>query len=126
MSKCVILLEDDPDVAEVAGELLAESGYTIVHVTAPDELLVEAARRAPCVALLDSTDSKSFDLWSLGPKLAEMGVPPIAFTAHASATEQFEADPHGFVGIVPKPFDADEFVAIVDSICWEEHQAAAS
>jgi len=126
MSKCVILLEDDPDVAQLVSELLDEAGYTVVHMTTPDEMFVEAARRAPCVALLDSTDSKSFDLWSLGPKLAEMGVPSIAFTAHASALEQFEADPHGFVGIVPKPFDADEFIAIVDSICWEEHEAAVS
>lgn len=126
MTKCVVLLEDDPDLAQLVKELLDEAGYSVVHVTTADEMLIEAARRTPCVALVDSMDSKSFDLWPLGPKLREMGVPPIAFTAHASAVEQFESASNGFVAIVPKPFDADEFIEIVNSICWEEHQAAAS
>jgi DNA-binding response OmpR family regulator len=126
MNKCVILLEDDPDLAHLVRELLEESDYHVVHVTTMEELLVEAARRAPCVALLDSTNPKAFDLWSVGHKLVELGVPPIAFTAHASAKEEFEADAHGFVGLVTKPFDADEFIQIVDSICWEENHAAAS
>jgi DNA-binding NtrC family response regulator len=126
MTKCVLLLEDETDLAGLVSELLDEVGYTVVHVTTIDDLFLEAARRAPCVALLDSTDSRSFDLWPLGPKLAELGIPPIAFTAHASAQTEFEADSHNFVGIVPKPFDADEFIRLVNTICWEENQAAAS
>ncbi len=126
MSKCVLLLEDEPELAHLVSELLSDQDYILVHVTTIEELLLEAARRAPCIALLDSTDPRTFDLWSLGPKLAELGVPPVAFTAHSSAQAEFEADSHDFVGIVPKPFDADQFVSLVDSICWEQHQAAAS
>ena len=126
MGKCVILLEDDPDVAHLVTELLGESDYHVVHLTRVDDLLQEAIVRAPCVALLDSTNPKCFDLWELGPRLRALGVPPIAFTAHASAEEEWKADAHDFVGIVSKPFEADEFLGLVDTVCWEDHHAAAS
>lgn len=126
MSKSVILLEDDEDLAELVAELLTDQGYAVLHVRDAESLLVEAARRSPCVALVDSTNPKEFDLWWLGPRLAQMGVPPVAFTAHSSAQTEFEADTRGYAGVVGKPFDADEFLQVVDTICWEDHQAAAS
>lgn len=126
MHKCVILLEDEPDLTHLVRELLEEADYAVTHVTDVDQLLTEAARRSPCVALLDSTNPSTFDLWWMGPKLKELGVPPVAFTAHMSARMEFEADAHGFAGVVSKPFDADEFIDVVNSICWEEHQSAAS
>lgn len=118
------MLEDEPDLAELVTELLDEEGYSVVHVSSIDALLGEAARRTPCVALLDSTNPKHFDLWHLGPKLDEMGVPPVAFTAHASAKIEFEKDSHSFAGIVTKPFDAETFLSVVGSICWENEHAA--
>lgn len=125
MTKCVLLREDEPDLASLVRELLEEAGYHVVVILEVEELLQEAARRSPCIALVDGTDPSSFDLWWLGPKLQALGVPPVAFTAHQSATAQFEADSHGYVGIISKPFDADAFVRLVNSICWEEHQAAS-
>lgn len=126
MGKCVLLLEDDADLARLVRELLEDFGYQVVHVTSADDLMIEAARRSPCVGLVDSTNPRTFDQWHLGPRLAQLGVPPVAFTAHASAIAQFEADAHDYVGIVAKPFDADEFLEIVNAICWEEHEAAVS
>ncbi|MBV9279894.1 MAG: hypothetical protein JOZ41_07420 [Chloroflexi bacterium] len=120
------MLEDERDLAHLVHELLRDEGYMVVHVTTIEELLVEAARRSPCVALLDSTNPRSFDLWPLGPKLVEMGVPPVAFTAHASAVAQFDEDAHGFAGIIAKPFDADRLLEVINSICWEQHEVAAS
>jgi DNA-binding NtrC family response regulator len=126
MSKCVILREDEADLAGLVRELLEDAGYTVIHVITVEDLLVEAARRVPCIALVDGMSPSSFDLWWLGPVLSKLGVPPVAFTAHASAREEFAADARGFVGVVSKPFDADEFVNLVDSICWEESREAAS
>lgn len=126
MSKCVLLLEDEPDLASLVSELLEDSGYRVVHVQTVDELLHESRLRSPCVALVDSSSPSSFDLWHLGPTLQALGVPPLAFTAHASARLDFERDARGFVGVVSKPFDAGEFTDIVDSICWKGQEAAAS
>lgn len=126
MGKCVVVLEDDPDLASLVRELLHDEGYNVIDVMSPDELLAEAARRAPCLALVDSTNPSQFDLWELGPRLMKMGVPPVVFTAHSSAHDEFERDSHGFVGVVGKPFDADEFLQVVNNICWENHNAVAS
>ena len=125
--KCVIVREDDVELTRLVRELLEEDGYTVIHVTSIQDLLVEAARRGPCLALIDGTSSTGFDLWWLGPVLSKLGVPPIAFTAHASAQAEFDADHSDYVGIVPKPFDMDGFISLVETICWEqEHEAAAS
>ncbi len=126
MANCIVLLEDEPDLASLVVELLEEADYTVVHVTSVDDLLRESALRSPCVALIDGMSPAGFDLWWLGPKLVSLGVPPVAFTAHASAVLEFEADSHGFVGVVAKPFDADEFLDLVSSICWDEHTTAVS
>ena len=126
MSKCVILREDEPDLVGLVTELLEESDYNVVHVNTVQELLVEATRRAPCVALIDANSPSSFDLWWLGPILNKLGVPPVAFTAHSSAQREFAADPHGYVGLVSKPFDADEFLDLINGICWENYQFASA
>jgi len=126
MSKCVIVREDEPDLADLVRELLEEAGYTVVHVISVDDLLDQARKRAPCVALVDGMSPSAFDLWWLGPVLVQLGVPPVVFTAHASAHQEFAADPRGYIAVIGKPFDADEFVEIVNSICWTDTQAAAS
>lgn len=126
MANVVVVLEDDLDLAALVSELLQEAGYEVVHVTDADSLLCEAALRSPCIALIDGLSPRAFNLWWIGPRLAALGVPPVAFTAHASATSEFEADSHGFVGVLVKPFDADEFLRLVDTICWDDHHAAVS
>jgi DNA-binding NtrC family response regulator len=125
-NKVVVVLEDDVDLTRLVEELLEEAEYRVVHVRTVEALLSEAARNSPCVALVDGLSATEIDLWWVGPKLHALGVPPVAFTAHASARAAFEADSHGFVGVVPKPFDADEFLQLVETICWEDHQRAAS
>jgi DNA-binding NtrC family response regulator len=126
MSKRVVLREDDEDLALLVREILEDAGYSVIHVVRVEDLLKTARQNAPCVALIDGVSSTGYDLWWLGAELRKIGVPPVAFTAHASARAEFAADSQGFVGIISKPFDADEFIQIVDAICWDDHQAVAS
>jgi DNA-binding NtrC family response regulator len=126
MTKCVVVHEDDPGLAELVRELLEDQGYIVFIVRQVDDLLREAARHAPCVALIDGTAPNRFDLWWLGPELRALGVPPVAFTAHASAREEFARDPQGYVGLVSKPFDTEQFIDLVNSICWDEGEVAVS
>jgi DNA-binding response OmpR family regulator len=126
MAGCVVVREDDPDVAALVQELLEDVGYQVVVVVEIDDLIREAKGRSPCVALVDGTSPSQFDLWWLGTELHNLGVPPVAFTAHTSAIEEFERDPHDYVGIIGKPFDADEFLAVVNAICWQDHHRAVS
>lgn len=126
MSNPVVLREDDPDVRHLVHELLEEQGYLVFDARDIEDLLDEVKLRSPCVALIDSTSSTEFDLWHLGPLLAQLGVPAVAFTAHSTARQQFEENPSGYIGVVSKPFDAKEFIELVDSICLEESQEAVS
>ncbi|HEX6506047.1 MAG TPA: hypothetical protein VF221_00295 [Chloroflexota bacterium] len=124
MGKTIVVLEDDADLGRLVAELLEEQEYNVVVVSSIEDLLVDATRRSPCVTLVDGTSSTEFDLWWLGPVLRKLGANPVVFTAHASAREEFERDAHGYIGVVSKPFDADELVEIVSDICWEESKAA--
>ena len=126
MSNPVVLREDDPDVRHLVHELLEEQGYLVFDARDIEDLLDEVKLRSPCVALIDSTSSTEFDLWHLGPLLAQLGVPAVAFTAHSTARQQFEENPSGYIGVVSKPFDANEFIELVDSICLEESQETVS
>lgn len=126
MDKVVIVREDEPELVDLIRELLEDAGYTVVPVLTVEELLREAVKRSPCVALIDGMNPIGFDLWWLGPVLSRLNVPGVVFTAHVSAVQEFERDPHEYIGIISKPFDADRFLDVVNSICWEEHQAAAS
>jgi DNA-binding NtrC family response regulator len=126
MSNQVVLREDDPDVRHLVHELLEEQGYAVYDARDVEELMNEVKQRSPCVALIDSTSSTEFDLWYLGPILAQLSVPAIAFTAHSTARQQFEENPSGYIGVVSKPFDANDFIELVNSICWEETTEAVS
>jgi DNA-binding NtrC family response regulator len=126
MNKPVVLREDDPDLRLLVRELLEEQDYAVYTVSEIDELLATCMKLAPCVALIDSTSPTEFDLWYLGPKLAAIGVPAIAFTAHSSALAQFAKDRSGYHGVISKPFDADEFIDLVNTICWEESREEAA
>lgn len=126
-NEVVLVLEDNRDVATVVGELLADASYDVRVVESPEELLEEACRGGASVALVDSVDPSRFDLWWIGPRLVEAGVRPIVFSAHSDARSAFHEDPHGFVGVVSKPFEADELVRVVESACEDkpatsEHQ----
>src|SRR5579872_7246652 len=125
MADVVLLLEDEPDLAGLVKEILGDEGYQVYHVTEVDQLLELAGRHRPCVALIDGKSPTRFDLWDLGPQLRALGVPPVAFTAHGSAEQEFRQDPRGYEAVIAKPFDANEFSDVVNSICWEDRQAAS-
>ncbi len=125
MADIVLLLEDEQDLASLVTEILTEEGYQVMHVTEVPQLLELAARYSPCVALIDGKSPTHFDLWQLGPQLQDLGVPAVAFTAHASAEQEFQKDTRGFVGVIAKPFDAQEFIDVVNSVCWQDHRVTS-
>ena len=54
MSKCVLLLEDEPELASLVEELLTDAGFRVVHVPDVDGLVLAARQHSPCVALIDA------------------------------------------------------------------------
>ena len=100
----ILLVEDDPTVAEVLVGRLQAQGHRVRHAPHGLAALVEATRMAPQLALLD-LDLPGMDGLALARQLRLQGYagPLLAITARADP----EAEPHareaGFDGFVRKP-----------------------
>ena len=100
----ILLVEDDPTVAEVLVGLLQAQGHRVRHAPHGLAALVEATRMPPQLALLD-LDLPGMDGLALARQLRLQGYagPLLAITARADP----EAEPHareaGFDGFVRKP-----------------------
>lgn len=111
----VLLLEDDPDLAEAVEMLLEGDGYEVVITPDGAEALVLAAQQRFDVAIADlQVETLSgAAVWRVLGDLAP--IPVIAMSA-SSTSWQEDAFRVGVSACLPKPFDADALVALVRSV----------
>jgi len=104
----VLLVEDDPTVAEVVAGLLRVQGHSVVHVLHGLAALSEVAAAHFDVALLD-LDLPALDGLALARQLRAMGydMPMVAVTARADAYAEAEVREAGFDGFLRKPLTGD-------------------
>lgn len=114
----LLLVEDDPALRALVVDLLTEEGYR-AH-SAPDGaagLALLACPDAPPVGAvlvdwrLPDMDGEAF---AAGYRRLGTVAPLLLFTAAPPAEAAAAAARVGAAGIVPKPFDVDEFLAVVD------------
>jgi len=100
----VLLVEDDPTVADVVAGLLRTQGHRVVHAPHGLAALAETARHAFDIALLD-LDLPGMDGLALARALRARGfsVPLLAVTARADAEAEPAARAVGFDGFLRKP-----------------------
>jgi CheY-like chemotaxis protein len=100
----VLLVEDDPTVAEVVGGLLRAQGHAVVHAQHGLAALTEVASNDFDVGLLD-LDLPGLDGLALARALRAKGFdkPLIAVTARADADAEPAALDAGFDGFLRKP-----------------------
>lgn len=105
----ILVVEDDPDVANVVSELLDEEGYRVIVATteADARRLISAAN--PQAVLIDVVLRDEIVAEELIAELRERSGVVVT-----SATPAFAelARRHG-VPFIPKPFEVEEFLAIV-------------
>jgi signal transduction histidine kinase len=124
--KNILVVEDDPALSKLVGELLDEAGYR--PVTIPDHALIGAAvdRWQPRCVILDGEvlatgQGRSWDD-AVAIRRAHPDLPVLMFTADRAALAEARAGTSersraaGFAGIVGKPFVVEEFLATVKSI----------
>ncbi|MBP6750465.1 MAG: response regulator, partial [Xanthomonadaceae bacterium] len=102
---CVVLLvEDDPTVAEVLIGLLQGNGHRVVHAAHGLAAMTEAAVGRFDAAFVD-LDLPGIDGCALAEQLRASGfaAPMIAITARADAQAESQASAAGFVGFLRKP-----------------------
>ncbi|MFC3550988.1 ATP-binding protein [Lysobacter cavernae] len=103
-SLALLLVEDDPTVAEVIAGLLRAQGHHVTHVGHALAALTEAATASFDAALLD-LDLPGLDGLALARQLRAQGFerPLLAITARADADAEPQAMAAGFHGFLRKP-----------------------
>jgi DNA-binding response OmpR family regulator len=126
----VILLADDfEDAREIYGSYLTLHGYDVVLAVNGRETVTQAAQRRPDMILLDLRMPGIGGieaLRELRTNSALVGVPIIAFTAHALEDERINALGHGFDDVLSKPCLPDELVAFIGRTLGQAGRAAAA
>ena len=121
MSKKILIMDDDPTIAELLREALADEGYD-THMTTQSLRFFDAVTDVrPDLILLDLMMQYLDGRDEL--KLMEMGsfnIPVIVVTAFLDADKEAEEfKKAGVVHIVYKPFDLDQLLDLVKSTIGE-------
>lgn len=117
-ARTVLLVEDDPTVAEVLVGLLAAQGIGATHVTQALAALGEIASGGFDAALLD-LDLPGIDGIALARLLRSQGhpLPLIALTARADPAAEPDALAAGFDRFLRKPVSGARLAAEIDAAC---------
>jgi CheY-like chemotaxis protein len=116
----VLIVEDDPALREVYGEVLANEGYGIRLASDGHEAiaLLTAEPEPPCAILLDLR-MPGMNGWELADRLKQtvrwQRVPIVVVAAHYLVAD--EAGRIGATSWLQKPVTLDRLVAAVDGAC---------
>ncbi|OWB27998.1 response regulator transcription factor, partial [Xanthomonas oryzae] len=104
----ILLVEDDPTIAEVIVGLLRAQGHSVVHAPHGLAALTEAADNTFDLALLD-LDLPGLDGFALARQLRVFGyeMPLIAVTARSDEAAEPNAHEAGFDSFLRKPLTGD-------------------
>ena len=109
----ILLVEDDPEIAEMIGEILGHEGYRLTTVATERHALAVLAGARYDLVLTDALAEPAPDeeRWTVVERLlaAAEGVPVVICTAHDPRHfADFAA--RGFSGLIVKPFDLDDLL----------------
>ncbi len=111
-----MIVEDDPDIADLVSNVLAEEGYATHIVTDSRQALETFDRIHPAVVTLDVM-MPSFDGISLCLELRRTSDVPILFiSARKDPPDRVVGLRIGADDYLAKPFDTEELVARVDAL----------
>jgi DNA-binding response OmpR family regulator len=122
MAKKILIMDDEPNIADLLTETLADEGYE-THMTTQSLRFYDAVREhKPDLVLLDLMmpylDGR--DELKLMAMAVDRQIPVIVVTAFLGAgNEEREFREAGVVHIVYKPFDLDKLVDLVKSTIGE-------
>ena len=114
----LLLVEDDPTVAEVIAGLLRAQGHHVTHAAQGLAALTEVATGAFDVAVLD-LDLPGMDGLALARQLRAQGfdAPLIALTARADADAELQSMQAGFDRFIRKPVTGAMLAELLEECC---------
>jgi len=115
----VLVVDDQPDVREALRLLLKGAGYAIETVASPDDALAAAADRDHDLIVVDMNFTRDTTSGEEGLRLVDRlhaqrrEVPIIAMTGWSTIELAVEAMHRGACDFVPKPWDNNHFLAVI-------------
>lgn len=111
MDRLVLIVEDDAQIAALMERVLIDDGFSVVKAEGPEEARSLIAERPPDVAILDLLMPR-VDGAEFYRALREEGfTAPVLVVSASNDVERIAADLGA--AFLRKPFDIDEFVAVV-------------
>jgi CheY-like chemotaxis protein len=128
----VLIVEDDPVIAQLVGEMLGDEGYQVKVLldTSPTAVQTAVVQLQPSCVVLDGSGHHEYgESWQTAAWLHQRTppVPTIMLTGHrASAAEaRARATPRsqaaGIVAILEKPFEITDLIAAVGQAVRGRH-----
>src|SRR4051794_27740757 len=116
-SPLILLVDGFDDAREMYSEYLTFRGYRVVTAASGEEALTLAHMERPALILMDlrmwGMDGTAA-MRSLRAEPEFVGVPIVAFTAHAMRAEQDAAMLAGFDAVISKPCLPDDLVRRIE------------
>ncbi|MFI8824787.1 response regulator transcription factor [Streptomyces sp. NPDC053431] len=120
----ILVVDDDPTVAEVVTGYLDRSGFAVEHAADGPEALLRAGERRPDLVVLDLM-LPGLDGLEVCRRLRETGpVPVIMLTARGDEEDRITGLEVGADDYVTKPFSPRELVLRVESVLRRSRAAA--
>jgi DNA-binding response OmpR family regulator len=119
VSTRVLVVEDDPDIAELVARYLEKAGYVTTRVASGRDALDAVRTRAPDLIVLDVMLPQLDGLEVcrlLRAAEATAAIPIIMLTARAEESERIVGLEMGADDYLPKPFSPNELVARVRAL----------
>jgi two-component system, chemotaxis family, chemotaxis protein CheY len=115
MQPDILVIDDDPAILTTVEEILHDEGYIVRKAGNGLEGLATLEQRLPALILLDMR-MPVLDGWGFVRVLHERGlnVPLVVMTAAQDARRW--AHEVGATGVLPKPFDLLELLAVVEQL----------
>src|SRR5437879_9790071 len=116
MTARIVVVEDDPSVAELVTLYLRNAEFIVAHARTAAEARVKFDEEKPALVILDLglPDANGLDLLREIRKKAD--TPVLALTARAEDLQKIEALESGMDDYMTKPFNPKELVARVRAI----------
>jgi CheY-like chemotaxis protein len=112
----VLVVDDDETIRTTVSETLDMEGYPVRLAADGAEALRSVEERPPRVILLDMR-MPVLDGWGVARGLAERGLAPSILVMSAAADARRWAREIGASDVLPKPFELDELLALVERYC---------
>jgi DNA-binding response OmpR family regulator len=125
----ILIVEDDPDIAELVGRYLDKAGFVTEPVVSGREALIAIAARPPELVVLDLMLPHVDGLEVcrvIRSNEATAAIPIIMLTARAEESERIVGLELGADDYLAKPFSPNELVARVRALLRRAHRAAPS